>query len=223
MFPSLRSLQDDYLQCSKVQSALRLLQYWYRKHKRLQRRRRQTESDRKLSAARVAGQLQADLEALKLKTTEHRSSSVGQMSFLLEGDNEDVDLEIEAQPLCVTTPRNVSITPKRGKENGKENGGPGVGATRLGGSFGWGPTPTPTPRASTTGKAGITTKATKKAGIAAQVQSQNESPSKVRIRLKESLLVIRILISNSSLPHNSPPLRPKEMLPSRRVSTRLTS
>ncbi|GMH82011.1 hypothetical protein TL16_g09119 [Triparma laevis f. inornata] len=201
-------LEDDYLQCSKVQSALRLLQYWFRKHKRLQRRRRQTES-----SPRVAGQLQADLEALKLKTTEHRSSSVGQMSFLLEGDNEDMDLEIEAQPSCVTPPKNVSLTPKRGKENGKENGGPGVGATRLGGSFGWAnqPTPTPTPRASTTGKSGITTKATKKAGIAAQVQSQNESPSKAErdAAIKKGIYTPRFLkknnrpnISNSNSPKN---------------------
>ncbi|GMH96205.1 hypothetical protein TrST_g13194 [Triparma strigata] len=152
-------LEDDYLQVSKVQGALYFLQCWFRKHKRLHRRKTQMESSRKLSGMRVAGQMAQDIESLKKTRVEQRESISRSAFFKLEGED---NLDEEEQGLAVTTPRNVSITPKN--------------SAGLNGSFGWAnqPTPHPTPRAGSAPKA----KATKSAGIAAQVQSQNESPSK---------------------------------------------
>ena len=55
-------LEDDYLKMSQVQSALILLQFWFRKHQKIKRRKEELEVHRNQSEARAASRRASDLE-----------------------------------------------------------------------------------------------------------------------------------------------------------------
>ena len=102
-------LEDDYLKMSQVQSALCLLQFWYRKHKKIQRRKMQEASQRRQSEMRARDKMQSDLERLQGKSPVNLVSSARDTAFFrLEEDAIEEEEEYDHELGGSITPINRS-------------------------------------------------------------------------------------------------------------------
>jgi len=168
MYKCLRvwDLEDDYMQISRVQNSLSFLQFWFRRHKKLQRAKVEKQASQRLSVARVNQRKETDLQRIKdAKSPKNSATGRSGSVYVVANENDDDNDRSKVGANVIggwgSTSRPSSVSRKLRASMGGMFAGGGEGLS---------------PRASKIGGLGGGEKSS--STISIQLQSQAESPSK---------------------------------------------